>query len=61
MTGELLLMSIAGVNKEKKVWSSSAISFSKMDLAYCLVDEKPLHQRFLVTAAVEAVHQQQNT
>ena len=29
--------------------------------AYCLVDEKPLLQRFLVTAGVEAVHQQQNT
>jgi hypothetical protein len=60
MTGELLLMSIAGVNQQKKMWSS-AVSFSKMDLSYCLVDEKPLHQRFLVTAAVEAVHQQQNT
>jgi hypothetical protein len=36
-------------------------SFSETTLAYCLVDEKPLLQRFLVTAGVEAVHQQQNT
>jgi hypothetical protein len=42
------------------VWWS-VVLFSGLNLAYCLVDEKPLLQRFLVTAGVEAVHQQQNT
>jgi len=34
---------------------------SLLNSANCLVDEKPLLQRFLVTAGVEAVHQHQNT
>jgi hypothetical protein len=59
MTGELVLISIGDESRKKTV--SSVVSFSLLNSAYCLVDEKPLLQRFLVTAGVEAVHQQQNT
>jgi len=58
MTGELVLISIGDESRKKTV--SSVVSFST-DSANCLVDEKPLLQRFLVTAGVEAVHQHQNT
>lgn len=52
----------SGMNQEKELWLRRRVfSLSGLNSANRLVDEKPLLQRFLVTAGVETVHQQQNT
>jgi len=48
-----------GMNQGKRL--CRVLFLSLLNSANCLVDEKPLLQRFLVTAGVEAVHQHQNT
>ena len=51
----------SGRTKKKCGQYGGRLSFSRIFLAHCLVDEEPLLQRFLVTAGVEEVHQKQST